>query len=104
VAQRLASAVIIGIGTLTLSAIAYAGSLAVCRGENVGSSSACVVVAAAIAIRCPTGRWAWTRFVPMAAWASYLLVVIVTSRHGQELYPEPVGLSTRAAVPSPGSV
>jgi hypothetical protein len=63
-----------------------------------------IVVAAAITIRCPTGRWAWARFVPMAAWASYLLVVIVTSRHGQELYPEPVGLSTRAAVPSPGSV
>ena len=100
-APRLASALVIGFGTFVLSGIAYVATLAVCRGENVGSSSACrpvdhhpdaafwlavvlpaVVVAVAIAIRCPTGRWAWARFAPMAAWAAYLLVSIVTSPHG----------------------
>ncbi len=100
-ATRLASVLAIGVGTFVLSGIAYVASLAVCRGENVGSSAACrpvdhhpdatfwlavvlpaIVTTVVLAFRCPTGRWAWARFAPMAAWGIYLVVVIVTSPHG----------------------
>ena len=101
VAPRLASALLIGFGTFVLSAIAYAATLAVCRGENVDSSAACrpvdhhadagfwlavvlpaIVTTVILAFRCPTGSWAWARFAPIAAWGIYLVVVIVTSPHG----------------------
>lgn len=100
-ATRLASVLVIGVGTFVLSGIAFVATLAVCRGENVGSSAACrpvdhhpdatfwlavvlpaIVTTVVLAFRCPTGRWAWARFAPMAAWGIYLVVVIVTSPHG----------------------
>jgi hypothetical protein len=99
-ATRLASVLVIGIGTFVLSGSPFVASLAFCRGENVGSSRACrpvdhhpdatfwlavvlpaIVTTAVLAVRCPSGRWAWARFTPIAAWGIYLVVVIVTSPH-----------------------
>lgn len=97
-AQRLGGALVIGLATLVVSAVAWIATLGACRGENVGSSSACgpvddhplaalslgvvllaLLTAIVVALRPPSGRWARVRFAPMAAWAIYLVVVLVTS-------------------------
>jgi hypothetical protein len=100
VAARLTGALVIGLATLVVSGIAWLGSLGACRGENVGSSGACgpvddhplatfwlavvlpaLVTAAVVGVRPPAGRWGAARFAPMAAWAIYLVVVLITSPH-----------------------
>lgn len=100
-APRHAGALVVGVATLAVSGTAWLGSLGACRGENVGSSSACgpvddhplasfwlsvvllaLVTAIAVCLRPPSGRWRAARFAPMTAWAVYLVVVLVTSPHG----------------------
>ena len=97
-APRLAGALVIGVTTFAVSGLAFIVSLGACRGENVGSSSLCgpvdrhpdatfllavvllsVVTAAVVGLGGLTGRWLKARFAPMAAWAGYLVVVLLTS-------------------------